>query len=375
VRTGEPMDEDRLVTAGDRVTAGSEAPPSAPPSHAASRDPEADGYEARLSAPSGQQAGSREPRFPLTPPHAAPQEHAACPAPTAAPEISASDCAAVHAGTLVAPPGPVFTARALRFTYPHATRPALDGVDLDVPAGGVYAILGPNGSGKSTLLKVLLGVLAPQAGEAWYAGRRVTEWSRRELARRVGVVPQSEELAFPITVRELVAMGRYPHLGPWRRETAADRRAIEEAMARCDVLELADRPLATLSGGERQLVRIARALAQQPDTLVLDEPTAALDIRHEMEIFERVSSLAAAGRVTVVLVTHNLNLAARYAGRMLLLDRGRVAAEGEPAAVLTREIIERVYRWPVAVGRHPGPGPDEGAPQVVPLAGQRGTEV
>ncbi|HEX7091117.1 MAG TPA: ABC transporter ATP-binding protein [Longimicrobiales bacterium] len=278
--------------------------------------------------------------------------------------------AGARAGTPVAASGSVFAARALRFAYPHASRPALDGVDLDVPAGGVYAILGPNGSGKSTLLKVLLGVLAPQAGEAWYAGRRLAEWSRRELARRVGVVPQSEELAFPITVRDLVAMGRYPHLGPWRRETAADRQAIEEAMARCDVLELADRPLATLSGGERQLVRIARALAQQPDTLVLDEPTAALDIRHEMEIFERVASLAAAGRVTVVLVTHNLNLAARYAARMLLLDRGRVAAEGEPAAVLTRETIERVYRWPVAVGRHPGPGRDEGAPQVVPLAGE-----
>jgi iron complex transport system ATP-binding protein len=290
--------------------------------------------------------------------------------PSAAGLIAASDREAE--GREAAASGPVFAARALRCAYPHASRPALDGVDLAVPAGGVYAILGPNGSGKSTLLKVLLGVLAPQAGEAWYAGRRLAEWSRRELARRIGVVPQSEELAFPITVRELVAMGRYPHLGPWRRETAADRRAVEEAMARCDVLELADRPLATLSGGERQLVRIARALAQQPDTLVLDEPTAALDIRHEMEIFERVSSLTAAGRVTVVLVTHNLNLAARYAARMLLLDRGRVAAEGEPAAVLTRETIERVYRWPVAVGRHPGPGRDAGAPQVVPLAGQPG---
>ncbi|MFO7260400.1 MAG: ABC transporter ATP-binding protein [bacterium] len=264
----------------------------------------------------------------------------------------------------------VFTARGLRFTYPRAAAPALDGVDLDVPAGGVYAILGPNGSGKSTLLRVLLGALAPQAGEARYAGRPVAEWTRRELARRIGVVPQHEELAFPITARELVAMGRYPHLGNWRREGEADRVAIEQAMARCDVLDLADRPLATLSGGERQLVRIARALAQQPETLVLDEPTAALDIRHEMEIFELVAALAAAGGVTVLLVTHNINLAARYASRILLLDRGRVAAEGEPDAVLTRETVERVYRWPVVVERHPGPGRDAGAPQVVALAGE-----
>ena len=264
----------------------------------------------------------------------------------------------------------VFTASGLRFTYPRAAAPALDGVDIDVPPGGVYAILGPNGSGKSTLLKVLLGALAPQAGEACYAGRALAVWTPRELARRIGVVPQHEELAFPITVRELVAMGRYPHLGNWRREGEADRAAIEQAMIRCDVLGLADRSLATLSGGERQLVRIARALAQEPETLVLDEPTAALDIRHEMEIFELVAALAAAGGVTVVLVTHNINLAARYASRILLLDRGRVAAEGEPAAVLTRETVERVYRWPVVVERHPGPGRDEGAPQVVALAGE-----
>ncbi len=212
----------------------------------------------------------------------------------------------------------VFTARGLRVTYPRAAAPALDGVDLDVPAGGVYAILGPNGSGKSTLLRVLLGALAPQAGEARYAGRALAEWTPRELARRIGVVPQAEELAFPITVRELVAMGRYPHLGNWRREGEADLVAIEQAMIRCDVLDLAGRPLATLSGGERQLVRIARALAQQPDTLVLDEPTAALDIRHEMEIFELVAALAAAGVGDSI--------------------RARLARLGEPAVEVARAV-------------------------------------
>ena len=203
-----------------------------------------------------------------------------------------------------------------------------------------------------------------------YAGRPVTEWPRRELATRIGVVPQEEELVFPLSVRELVALGRYPRLGALGREGAEDRAAIRRAMETCDVAELADRPVGSLSGGERQRARIARALAQEPGTLVLDEPTASLDIRHEMEILELAASLSAGG-VTVVLVTHAINLAARYATRLLLLDappRGRAAAEGAPGEVVTRERIAAVYGWPVAVVPHPGPGPDAGAPQVVALA-------
>ncbi len=265
---------------------------------------------------------------------------------------------------------PVFDARGLLFRYPGAPRPVLDGVDVVVPAGALYAILGPNGSGKSTLLRLLLGALAPDAGEVRYDGRAVRGWPRRELAARIGVVPQAEESEFPLTVRELVALGRYPHLGPLRRERAEDRRAVAEAMARCDVADLADRPVSALSGGERQRARIARALAQEPRTLVLDEPTASLDIRHEMQILELAGALAAGG-VTVVLVTHALNLAARYADRLLLLaapPAGRVAAEGPPAQVITRERIEQVYGWPVAVVPFAGPGRDAGAPQVIALS-------
>jgi iron complex transport system ATP-binding protein len=264
---------------------------------------------------------------------------------------------------------PLLEARGVRFSYPGGTRLVVDDVDVQVEAGSFYAVLGPNGSGKSTLLRLLLGALVPDRGVVRFAGRDVASWGRRELARRVGVVPQSEELAFPCTVRELVAMGRYPHLGAWRREGPADQRAIVDAMRRCDVLELAQRPLARLSGGERQRARIARALAQCPGTLVLDEPSASLDIRHEMGIFELLATLAARGRVTVLLATHNLNLAARYADRLLLLERGRVAAEGSPAKVLERACIERVYRWPVAITTYPGPGSGTGAPQVVALAG------
>lgn len=258
----------------------------------------------------------------------------------------------------------------LAFRYPESTHPAVLDLSLQIPSGATTAVLGPNGSGKSTLLRLLLGILQPTAGTVEFGGRRVGDWGRDALARAVGVVPQGEDTVFPVSVRELVGMGRYPHLGAWRREGDADRRAVEEAMRRCDVWDLGARPVPTLSGGERQRARVARALAQEAPTLALDEPTAALDVAHEMAIFELLRDLGHAGK-TVLLVTHNLNLAARYADRLVLLHRGRVAAEGTPAQVLTRDIVERVYGWPVEIVPHPGPGPDAGAPQVVPLAGDQ----
>jgi iron complex transport system ATP-binding protein len=265
--------------------------------------------------------------------------------------------------------GAIFEGSGIAFGYPGARHPAVQGVDLAVPEGATYAILGPNGSGKSTLLKLMLGVLRPGSGTLRYAGREVSEWDRRDLAQRVGVVAQTEEIVFPVTVRDLVSMGRYPHLGPWRRPGRDDYEAIENSMARCEVAEFAARPISTLSGGERQRARLARALAQEPSTLVLDEPTASLDIAHEMAMFELLATLARRDGATVVIVTHNINLAARYAERLLLLDAGKPMAEGTPAEVLTRETVERIYRWPVNVQAHAGPGPDTGAPQVVPLAG------
>ena len=264
--------------------------------------------------------------------------------------------------------GPVFEVRDLRFRYEGTERAALDGVSLKVNAGDLYAVIGPNGSGKSTLLKLLLGTLDPSGGSVDYSGQRVAVWSRRVLAQRIGVVPQGEETVFPITVREMVGMGRYPHLGLLGRPGREDQEAIEEALQRCDVIEFSERPISKLSGGERQRVLIARALAQRPTTLVLDEPTVSLDIRHEMEIFELLAELASKDGVTVVLVTHHLNLAARYAERLLLLDAGVPAAEGPPAHVLTKETIERVYEWSVVVSAHPGPGRDKDAPQITPLS-------
>jgi iron complex transport system ATP-binding protein len=269
--------------------------------------------------------------------------------------------------------GPAFGVENVEFAYRGSPRLVVHGATFTIRPGGIYAVIGPNGSGKSTLLKLMLGVLQPAAGSIRYEGREVAEWSRREIAKRIGVVGQAEEHTFPISVREMVAMGRYPHLGPWRRSTQADVLAIETAMERCSVSELSARPVDQLSGGERQRARIARALAQEPATLVLDEPTVQLDIAHEMAIFDLLADLCRRDGTTVVIVTHNLNLAARYASAMLLLNRGAIVAEGEPVDVLTRDVIEHVYSWPVRVVPHPGPGPDEGAPQIVPLSASHST--
>ncbi|NIR46401.1 MAG: ABC transporter ATP-binding protein [Gemmatimonadetes bacterium] len=265
--------------------------------------------------------------------------------------------------------GAAFEVSDLCFAYEGSSRLALDGVSFAVAPGVLYTVIGPNGSGKSTLLKLLLGALQPAQGRVVYAGRPLPGWSRRDLARQIGVVPQGGEIMFPVTVREIVEMGRYPHLGLLGRPGRLDHAAVDEALERCDIVGLADRPLSRLSGGERQRALVARALAQQPATLVLDEPTISLDIRHEMQIFELLAELTRQDSVTVVLVTHHLNLAARYADRMLLLDGGAPAAEGPPNQVLRREAVEQVYGWPVAVGAHPGPGRDAGAPQILPLAG------
>ena len=253
-------------------------------------------------------------------------------------------------------------AERLTVRYAGAARPALDGVSLTIPAGRFTAVLGPNGSGKSTLLRALMGAVRPQEGGASVDGREARRWDRRELARAVGVVPQSEVVAFPITVREMVAMGRYPHLGPLRAEGARDRAAVDLAIQRCDIGDLRDRHVTALSGGELQRVRIARALAQEPRALALDEPTAGLDLRHEMSILGLLRDWADDG-MTVLLITHQLNLAARFADLMVLLDRGTVAAEGTPAEVLREDVMERVYDWPVRVDEDPVTG----SLRVVPL--------
>ena len=262
--------------------------------------------------------------------------------------------------------------RASSLTVGYRGRRVRENVDVELRSGEMVCLLGRNGAGKSTLLRVLGGLDKPLAGRV---DLRVSDgWEElhgllpRERARRLGVVlPERSDLGL-MTARELVNLGRHPHTGWSGRLSALDHAAVGAALEELGAGHLAPRTVASLSDGERQKVMIARALAQEPDTLVLDEPTAALDIHHEMAMFELVAQLAQRDGKTVVIATHNVNLAARYATRMLLLDRGRPAAVGTPVEVIEADTIGRVYRWPVAITQHPGPGPDAGAPQVVPLA-------
>ena len=247
------------------------------------------------------------------------------------------------------------------YRYPGAVRDALQDVSLSVTPGQFHAVLGPNGSGKTTLVRIALGAVPPLMGRADVNGRPASAWSRQELARVVGVVPQREDNLFPQRVRETVVLGRYPHLSLWGRESAADGAAVARALAACDVVGLADRWVWTLSGGEYQRVRVARALAQEPRLLVLDEPGVSLDLKHEMGLFELVRGLVDQQGLGVLMITHQLNLAARFADTVLLLDEGRPAAAGAPAEVLTREIVERVFAWPVAMESV------DGRPQMIPL--------
>ena len=261
---------------------------------------------------------------------------------------------------------PVLRGRGLSFTHPRAAEAAVRGVSLSVSPESLLAVVGPNGAGKTTLMKLLSGSLPPQEGGVTLDDRPLASLGDRERALAIAVVPQAEPSPFPITVREMVGMGRYAHLGRWQRSGNRDRAVVERAMARCAVAEFADRQLGQLSGGERQRARIARALAQEAPVLLLDEPTAGLDLRYRMEVFDLLRQLRTAG-LGVLVITHDINLAARFADLLLLLDRGLTRARGAPDEVLTRESLEAIYGWPLRVVPHPGPGSDTGAPQTVPL--------
>jgi iron complex transport system ATP-binding protein len=255
----------------------------------------------------------------------------------------------------------ILEAREVTVRYRGAARPALDRASCAVAPAELVAVVGPNGSGKTTLVRALTGLLPLASGAVRVDGRPAGEWDRAAFARVVGVVPQREEVVFPLTVAETVMLGRYARLGPLSAPGAADEAAVAAALERCDVTAVAGRPVDSLSGGEWQRVRIARALAQEPRALVLDEPTASLDVRHEMELFELIRQLVEGGLAGLV-ITHQLNLAARFADRVVLLSDGAVVASGRPAEVLTAARLSEVFSWPVAVTTW-----CDGSPQVVPL--------
>ncbi|MCW2288786.1 iron complex transport system ATP-binding protein [Leucobacter luti] len=232
-------------------------------------------------------------------------------------------------------------------------RALLDGVSLDVRAGEVLALLGPNGAGKSTLLSVLSGDLTPDSGEARFSGRPLSEWSLGDLSRRRSVLLQDNQLLFPFTVHQVVEMGR----APWRRTPREDddNEAIGEAITAADIGHLGNRRVPSLSGGERARTAFARVMAGRTGVLMLDEPTAALDLGHQEAVLGLARERAAAGDAVLV-VLHDLNLAAAYSDRIALLRDGRIAACDVPDRVLTAEIVSDVYRTPVEVIPHPVTG-------------------
>ena len=244
----------------------------------------------------------------------------------------------------------------------ESTRAVVDGVSIDIAANEVVGILGPNGSGKTTLLRLVGGVERPWSGHVRIDSRDVSSYPRRELARRLAVVPQETVLTFDYSALEIALMGRYPHLGAFEVEGPEDLAAAATALEATGTTQLAHRAFRTLSGGERQRVVIASALAQldtgpghrgssPPSVLLLDEPTASLDLRYQFEVAALIKTLSATSGITIVLSTHDLRLAADVCTRVILLSRGRVLADGPPAGVLTPALVGELFEIdPALVG-------------------------
>ncbi len=232
-------------------------------------------------------------------------------------------------------------------------RTVLEDLSFEVEAGNFFIIIGPNGSGKTTLLKLLVGLLPLKSGAVHVLSENLAEYSAAGLARRIAYVPQNVPVEFPFTVTQVVLMGRSPHLGPLGFEGQIDLRMAQDAMNITDVSHLAERRLDQLSGGEQQRVFIARAICQQPKILLLDEPTAALDLSHQVRLMDLMERLKNEQGVTVVMVSHDLNMAAMYADRLLLLSRGRIARSGAPAKVIDYDLLEQVYGCKLLVDQSP----------------------
>lgn len=223
-------------------------------------------------------------------------------------------------------------------------------VSLGVRPGHLCVVLGPNGAGKSTLVKVISGALRPRAGSVLVGGDDAARLDRQAIARRVAVVPQSVEVAFGFSVREVVAMGRAPHQGAWMHATPADLAAVERALEACELTDLAHRPVSALSGGEQKRVAIARALAQEAPILLLDEAGAHLDVRHSIAVHELVRRELQRRELAAIAVLHDLNAAARYADRVALLQGGRIVAEGTVEEVMTYRRLTAVFETELYVG-------------------------
>lgn len=258
---------------------------------------------------------------------------------------------------------PALSVRGLSAGYPGRT--VIDGLDLGFAPGRITMIIGANASGKSTLLGTLARLRPPLAGAVELDGTDVSHIGRRAFARQVGLLPQHPSAPDGITVAELVSRGRHPHRGVFQRWSAEDSAIVDDAMARTGVTELADRAVGDLSGGQRQRVWIAMALAQSPRILLLDEPTTFLDLSHQLEVLDLLRELNRTQGTTIVVVLHELNLAARYADDLVVLHEGRVVAHGTPSDVLTADVVSTAFALDALVI----PDPLTATPLIVPIPG------
>ncbi len=252
--------------------------------------------------------------------------------------------------------------RNLVFSYHQRT--VIDSISLSLEKGRFFGLIGPNGSGKSTLIKLLSGYLLPSHGSVKLEGRPLADYTRRHIATKIGVVPQNFSFPFPYTVEEFIRMGRYPYEGLLGKSHRDDDEVVTWAMDQTDVGDLAHRSVMELSGGEKQRVVLAGALAQKSDILLLDEPTSSLDLRHQVHIYNVLRRLNNEHGLTIIAVTHDLNLGSQFCDTILLLDKGRIAAQGEPKTLITPTTVERYFGISVLSGRHP----DTDRPFVVPQA-------
>jgi iron complex transport system ATP-binding protein len=260
-------------------------------------------------------------------------------------------------------PNTLLTADRVRFSQDG--QESLCDIHFQVAAGELVGLIGPNGAGKSTLLKVLGGLWSGAKGEIRLLDQPLRAYSPREVARIIAQVPQSTTIDFPFTVRQIVLMGRNPHLSRFQLETEQDRHIADESMRRAEIFDLADRMIGTLSGGERQRALIARALTQEPRLLLLDEPTANLDIRHQLDILRLVRVLTHDQQLGAVAAVHDLELAARFCDRLVLLHEGTILTEGQPDTVLTPDHLRTAYH----VDARPYPDPITGELRLAILDG------
>lgn len=229
--------------------------------------------------------------------------------------------------------------------------PVLKNVDFQIKKGECVGLIGPNGAGKSTLLKLLVNILHPVEGEILLGGKNICDWTQQALSRRIAYLPQGISVGCSFSCREIVLMGRYARLGRFQRESPQDVKIAEEAMRQTETEAFSEKSITELSGGERQRVLIARALAQEASFLLLDEPTANLDLHYQLGLLDLVASLVKKN-MTVIMAIHDLNLAARYCHRLLLLDQGRIVADGSAERVLTPDHLRNVYGIEAEVTRH-----------------------